>query len=63
MQAYPVPAHRPRDFSDLLDEEFDSFDIKQPFSRKPVRQQNIMLCAEKTWDDEFDSMDMLCELE
>lgn len=63
MQAHPIPIHRPVEFYDLLDEEFDTFDSKQPFSRKPVREQTILLCDDKTWDEPFDSMDALSELQ
>ncbi len=63
MYAHPIPTHRPTEFYDLLDEEFDTLDIKQPFSRKSVREQTTLLCMDQSWDDQYDSMDMLSELQ
>ena len=63
MYAHPLPIHKPFDGNDLIDEEFDSFDVKRPFNRKPVREQTILLCDGRTWDDPFDTSDILCELE
>jgi len=63
MQAHPLPAHPNVEFNDLLDEDFDSLEIRQPFNRKPVREQTSLMCAERAWDDFMDTDDMLCELQ
>lgn len=64
MQAHsPNAIQLPFEFNDLLDEEFDNVDIRQPFNRKPLREPATLLCDERSWDDDFDHSDMLCELQ
>ena len=54
MQTHLTSITMPVEFNELLDEEFDAFDISAPIEETPAMKCGSLWCDEKSWEDEED---------